>query len=95
MGHAEKKWSMPFVAAFDVLGYSFDVTGERDSGCREISPERHGKPVTFRIHLSGQRCASQDHVRACGKPCLWYSAERKGSISRVTKVRLWEKKIVR
>ena len=26
VGHAEKKWSMPFVAAFDVLGYRFDGT---------------------------------------------------------------------
>ena len=86
---------MPFVAAFDVLGYRFDGTVKGISGCREISPERHGKSVTFRMHLSGQRCASQDHVRGCGKPCLWYSAERKRRISRVTKVRLWEKKIMR
>ena len=30
-------------------------------------------------------------ARNGGKPCLWYSAERKRSISRVTKVRLLEK----
>ena len=91
VGHAEKKWSTP-LSPHSMFSDTFLV--ERDPWCREISPG-HEKPVALWVHLSGKKCASQDHVRAGGKPCLWYSAERKRSISRVTKVRLWEEKIMR